>query len=103
MVISGSIALVAYTGLFIVIANGTLCLMADPGPLLYLPQRAVAIASIAIGVWFVVRASRFLQAQSSRSLIAAHCIFGGVLFFGAAVRFAYVGFFTGWAVCGYLP
>lgn len=99
----GSGALAAYTVLFIVVANQAMCLFASPGPLFYLPQRAAAIASILVGVWLIVQASRLLRSGSSRSLVAAYETLGVVLFLGAAVRFAYVGFFTGWAICGYLP
>jgi len=99
----GSGALVAYTVLFIVVANQASCLDAIPGPLYYLPQRAVAITSILVGVWSVVRASRLLRSGSSRTLAAAYETLAVTLFLGAGVRFAYVGFFTGWAICGYLP
>jgi hypothetical protein len=99
----GSGALAAYTVLFIVVANQAVCLDAIPGPLHYLPQRALAIALILVGVWSVVHASRTLRSGSSRALAAAYETLGVILFLGAAVRFAYVGFFTGWAMCGYLP
>jgi len=94
---------VAYTILFIVVANQSICLMAIPGPLYYLPQRTVAIASILVGFWSVLRASRLLRSGSSRTLAAAYEALAAILFLGAAVRFAYVGFFSGWAMCGYLP
>lgn len=94
--------LACYTALFVLVATTSFCLFMLPPPHYYLPQRLVAAGCLAAGILSILRANALLHRAPLDARVVGYGAFAVVLFLSAGVRFFFVGFIGGWAVCGYI-